>query len=159
MQSFVMKDKGFSTTEGFVFLDQFDKKLYQADAKNWTISREYTLNDSQGTEVLQLKQKLFSLSPIYTINSNGNHYATFRQTGSKFAIDFVDQPQITIQKAFGGKEYHFERENKPIASVNRKLISLLENCVIEVKSPEDAEIVMAGMVAIFAVNRKKVTRL
>lgn len=149
MLRYVMKDKGLSTTHGFVFLDETDRQLYRADGRNWTLSREYVLANAEGIEQLRLKQKLFSLSPTYTVSRSGSPCATIRKSGAKFRIDLPDQPPIVVERSLGGAAFAFKRGDHTIANVNRKLVSLWENCTVEVETSEDAELILATMVAIF----------
>lgn len=153
MLRYVMKDKGLSSTEGYVFLDESDQQRYRADGRNWTVSKEYSFKGADGAELFHLKQKLISLSPTYTMQRNGGHFATIRKSGSKYSIYLSDQTRITAQQQKGGTAFMFSRENQPIANVTRKLVSLAENCVVEVEAEEDAEMILAGMVAIFDMKK------
>lgn len=148
MLRYAMKDKGFSVTDGFVFTDETDRQLYRADGKNWTLSREYVLKDVDGTELIHLKQKLFSLSPTYTVSRNNQHYATIKRSCKRFVIDIQDQLPIVVEQSIAGIHFSFKREDRLIASVTRKLISLMENSVVEIETGEDTEMILASMVAI-----------
>lgn len=149
MPRYTMKDKGFSSTRGYVFLDQADKEQYRADGKNWTISREFTLKDMQGNDLLHLKQKLLSMYPTYTVTRDGVQCATIKKINGRYSIDQPGQPPIKIERSFADTSFTFKREGTPFASVTRKPVSLLENCTIEVETGEDAEMVMAGMVVVY----------
>lgn len=153
MLRYVMKDKGFSTTEGFVFMDETDRQLYRADGKNWALSKEYAFKDADGTELIHLKQKLFSLTPTYIISRNNEHYATIKKSGGRFRIDMPSQSPITVDQSFGGMQFAFRRDDRFIANVTRKPISLMENCVVEVETTEDAEMILASMVAIYDMKK------
>ena len=149
MQRYVMKDKGFSSTNGFVFTDEADRQLYRADGINWTISREYAFKNADGEELVHLKQKLFSLVPTWTISRYHGPSATLRKSGGKYTIDTPEQPRVKVDQSFAGREFSFTREDRTIARVTRKAVSLTENCVVEVETSEDAEMILASMVAIF----------
>lgn len=150
MQRYIMRDKGFSTSQGFVFLDEADRQLYRAEAKNWTISREYEFKDIEGKLLLHLKQKLFSLSgPVYTLSRDGSPCATIRKSGGKYTVSHTDGSELQIAKSRAGLEYTFTRDDRTIATLSRKLVSLSENCTIEVETSEDAELILASALAVF----------
>jgi len=149
MPTYTMKDKGLSTTNGFVFLDCTENELYRADGKNMTLSREYTFKDAQGAELLHLKQKLISMSPTYFISGNDGQSTTLRKAGGKYTIDQPSQERIIVERSLGGKKFTFKRDGKPIANVDRKLVSMAENCTVEIADPKDSEMVLASMVAIY----------
>lgn len=153
MQRYVIRDKGFSSTDGFVILDQTDRELYRADGKNWTLSREFMLKSAEGAELLHMKQKLFSMVPTYTITRAGSPCATIKKAGARYSIDVPGQHPIQIERSKAGMEYTFKRDDRPIANVARKLVSLTENATIDIETSEDAELILASMVAIYDMKK------
>jgi uncharacterized protein YxjI len=153
MQSYVLRDKGLCATSGYLISDETDRPLYRADGKNWTLSREYTLKDTEGAELLHLKQKLFSLSKTYMIDRNGEHCATIRQSGRNFRIDMPGQSGFKVEKSWSGLEYKFMREGREFAVANPKPVSLTANCTVKIQTGEDTALVLASMVAIYDMKR------
>lgn len=67
---FYVKQRVFSLNDQFTVFDHNQEAVYNVDGKFFSLGNQLAITTTEGQPVLQIKQKLFSFLPRYTISND-----------------------------------------------------------------------------------------
>lgn len=149
---YILTQKLISIGDDYVILDEHKNKKFIIDGKVLTISENLYFQDIKGNKIFRLKKKLIKLTDTYTIEKDGEVYAKLRKEmftliRDKFEIQ-TPYGEIKVKGNFIDYDYTFKLDKKEIAKVSKKIISIRDKYIVDIKDFEDEELLLACAVII-----------
>ena len=158
------KQKVFSLTEQFRYLDINERLIYQARGSFFSLPKKYQLLDINNTPLITVSRRMFTFMPKYDITSikNNQHIGSInkRFTFGRPRFDLIDSQgnnYIVQGSLFAHNFQIFNPHNQLVIEVRKKIITWGDTYEIMVDESQINIIIAMGIVlaidcAIFSNN-------
>ena len=118
---YLMRQKLFSWGDDFVIKDETGQDRFFVDGKAFSLGNQLSFQDSSGTQLAYISQRLLSWGPTYEISRDGQTLATvhkelFTFFNCSFSIEGEGANHLHAEGDFTDHDYVFTR-NESRASV------------------------------------------
>ncbi|NMP32176.1 hypothetical protein HII17_11400 [Thalassotalea sp. M1531] len=149
---FVMKQKIFSLRDSFEIFDENDTLAYVAKGGFVSIRKGLTLKNNSDQNVAKIRQKLIAWKPTFYIKFNNGYRCKIKKCffplfKSRFLIT-TPQAEIVIDGDFWAHEYQFSCKGEEIANVSKRWFSFSDTYGVDIKYPEDVELILSAVAVI-----------
>lgn len=155
---FKVKEKFWSWGETFTIYDQNDNPKYQVKGKAFSWGDKLSFQSLDGQELAFISQKLMSLMPKYSISIAGEPFAELIQEFSwfskKFKLDVPGPNDYAIEGSFWLHDYTFNRQDKIVASISKKLWGWSDSYGVEIEEGEDEVAILCACIVIDQILEK-----
>lgn len=149
---FVMKQKIFSLRDSFEIFNENDELAYVAKGGFFSIRKGLTLKDHTEHEVAKIKQKLIAWKPTFFITLNSGQRCKIKKCffplfTSRFLVS-LPNADVMIDGDFFAHEYRFTVGGEEIACVSKRWFSFGDTYGVDIKYPEDVELILSCVAVI-----------
>lgn len=149
---FVMKQKIFSLRDSFEIFNEHDELAYVAKGGFFSIRKGLTLKDHTEAEVAKIKQKLLAWKPTFYITLQDGQRCMIKKCffplfKSRFLLK-LPNAEVVIDGDFFAHEYRFVVGNEEIACVSKRWFSFGDTYGVDIKYPEDIELILSCVAVI-----------
>lgn len=156
---YILSQKLFSIGDDFNILDEDKNKVFKVDGKIVSIRKKLYFEDCEGNIIFKIKKKLIHLKDTYIIEKDGETFATIKKDLINIISDKfeVESPYgtIIVKGNFIDYNYNFKLDKTEIATVSKKLISIRDKYIIDVKDFKDHTLILATAVVIDMISHNK----
>ena len=156
-KKFKITGKSFTLRGNYTIHDDNDKEVYTV--KGSPFLRKFTMFNTLGEEVLQIRRKVFSLRFTYFIYKDDQQmFKIVRALGfrpSIFVESLIESDAFVMQGNVWDSEYAFYQEDKEFAYVSKKMWSLSGNYGVAIAQGWEEDIVLAMVIIIDVIRRTK----
>lgn len=150
---YVMKEKWLALGDDFSITDSSGREAYYVDGRAFSIGDKLSFQDASRKEVAFIRQRLLSWGPTYEISRDGQHVATIKKKlftllRCRFCVDVPGPNDLEAQGNFLHHEYEFTLQDRPVAKVSKRWISLTDSYGIDISPGVDEVLVLACAVVI-----------
>ena len=147
-----IRQKIFSFGDNFTIKDDMDQDCYIVKGKVFSLGDKLKILDIQGNELISIQQQIFRLLPeYYLFNDGGKQLAKIKKAFTlfkhRFSIDSI-MGEFEMQGNFLAHDFNILNNNKVVASVNKKWLSLADSYMVEVSEEEDQAFMLALVIVI-----------
>lgn len=146
-----IRQKILSFGDNFTIRDDKDQDHFIVKGKVFAIGDKLKIYDLQGTELLYIEQKVLRLLPEYNIFSSGKHLANIKREFTllkpKFNITSV-MGNYKMNGDFFSHNFEILNNNKVIAFVSKKWISLADTYIADIHEGENQAFMLALVIVI-----------
>ncbi|MCQ2531142.1 MAG: LURP-one-related family protein [Saccharofermentans sp.] len=140
-----------SLLDSYDIYDENGSTLFTVKGK-FGLSHRFSIYDANDREVAYVEEKIFTLLPKFSIHANGNDYGTINRKLSFF------RPKYELESkgwSMNGDIFHWDYEivddnERLIADVSKKIISLSDQYWIEVPDEKNALLALLFVLAVDA---------
>ena len=146
-----IKQKVFSFNDTFTVKDEYANDLYFVEGEFFSFGKKLHITDTQGYEMLSIKQRLFTFMPQYDIVKNGQVMATIHKKFSFFCPSYeIDGMPITVEGDFFDHTYDIFRDGQCIANIYKEWFTWGDSYVVDINrhSATDPLILLAIAITI-----------
>ena len=151
-----MQDKLFTLGRNYTIADQDGTPRFQVQSKVLSLGRHLAFSDLAGNELATIQQRIIAFRPTYDITRAGVELAEVKKRLSllaeKFTIDIPGPHDYTVQGNILNREYSFSRDGQQIAQVSKKWFSLTDVYGVDITPGEDDVLILASTVVIDLIN-------
>ncbi len=152
-----LRSKILSFHSQFEINDFHGQPAFQVIGKFFSFGHDLSFQKADGTELAQIRQRLFRFLPTYELHQGAKHFATITREFSwfkkRFALDIPGPNDYTIQGDFWNYEYAFQRMNRTVATVSRSFWSLADMYGVDIIDGEDDVSILAAVVVVSLCNQ------
>ncbi|PAY16815.1 hypothetical protein CKO51_24575 [Rhodopirellula sp. SM50] len=149
---FRIKEKFWSWGNDFAITDDEGKPLYHVDGKAFSWGDKLSFQDGSGREIALISQKLLSWKPRYQIIIDGAVFAEVTKEwtwlNKRFTLDVPGPNDFTIDGSFWAHEFTFERQNRVVATVSKKLWAWTDSYGVDIVEGTDEVAVLCACIVI-----------
>ncbi len=150
---YVMKQKLFSWGDDFTIRDEDGRDAFYVDGKAFSLGKQLSFQDMNGTELAFIRQKLLAWGPTYEIYRGGDLRAVVKKAvftffHCSFTVDVPGPDDLEAKGSFTDHEYEFERHGQVVASVSKRWFSWTDTYGVEILPGEDDVLILASTVVI-----------
>jgi|SRR5215469_2073909 len=150
---YLMKQKLFSWGDDFVIKDETGQDRFFVDGKAFSLGNQLSFQDSSGTQLAYISQKLLSWGPTYEISHNGQTLATvhkelFTFFKCSFSIEGEGANHLHAEGGLTEHEYVFTRQEQPIAQVSKQWFTLSDTYGVQITAGQNDVLILACTVVI-----------
>ena len=134
-----IKKKYFSLRGRYEILDENDGIAYIIQGK-FSMPKRFEIIDEQGNAVGEMRSKFFDIMPTFILYIDGEEIGRVKKQITFFKRTFdVDCKGWSVEGDILGWDYVIvdEKGNK-IATLSKKILSLVDYYVMDIVNPEDA---------------------
>ena len=156
---YILNQRLISIGDDFTILDENKDKVFKIDGKVLTIGEKLYFSDSNDNKIFKIKKKLLRLTETYIIEKDGDIYATLKKDliniiRDKFEIE-TPYGTIKVKGNFIDYDYTFKLNGNEIGKVSKKLISIRDKYIIDIKNFTDHALILASAVIIDMICHNK----
>jgi uncharacterized protein YxjI len=150
---YVLKQKLLSWGDDYYIRDADGRDVYRVDGKAISWGGKLSFQDMDGAELAFIEQKLLKLSPTYEIYRNGELAAVvkkelFALLHHRFTVDVPGPDDLEARGDFLDHEYVFTRDEREVARVSKRWLSLSDTYGVETVDGEDDVLILASAVVV-----------
>ena len=150
---YLMKQKLFSWGDDFVIKDETGQDRFFVDGKAFSLGNQLSFQDSSGTPLADISQRLLSWSPTYEISRNGQTLATVQKElftffNCTFTIEGEGANHLHAKGDFTDHDYVFTRDEQPVAQVSKSWFALSDTYGVQIVPGQDDVLILACTVVI-----------
>jgi uncharacterized protein YxjI len=150
---YLMKERWIAFGSDFDILDDSGIKRFFVDGRALSIGDKLSFQDTNGNELLFIRQRLLAWGPTYEILRGGEIVATLRKKiftflRCKFFVDVPGPDDLEAQGSFLDHEYQFTLREQPVASISKRWVSWTDSYGIDVAQGQDDALILACVVII-----------
>jgi uncharacterized protein YxjI len=150
---YIIRERFFRLGEDSDITDEQGRPVLHVDGKVLTLHDTLIVRDLQGTEVARVQRQLIALRPTYDITRQGQELAEVRKKlispfVDRYTIDIPGPDDLNVTGSLFEHEYKIERDNRVVATVSKRWISLTETYGVEIAPGEDDLVILAAVLAI-----------
>lgn len=153
-----IRQKILSFGDSFAIKNEMDEDQFIVKGKVFAIGDKLRIYDLMCNELVYIEQKVFRFLPEYNLFSDGRHLATVKKEFTllkpSFNISSV-MGNYSINGGFWGHDFEIMKDNRVIASVNKKWISFADSYMVEIDDSEDQAFMLALVIVIDQVLHDK----
>ncbi|MDE5617192.1 MAG: LURP-one-related family protein [Clostridia bacterium] len=144
-----IKQKVMSVMGKYEILDEADQIAYKIQGR-MSLPKRFEITDASGAQVAVMKSKVFDLMPTFRLFIGGAEVGRVKKKITMFKPAFkVDCNNWKIQGNILGWDYDIvDAEGKVVASLSKKVISLVDYYTMDIVNPDDALMVIMIALAI-----------
>lgn len=153
MTRFTMRQPWFTIGDDLLVLDDDGNVVFKVDGKLLSFRSSATIRDSQGQEIVSVREVLLSLDRVTSLERNGEALGTVKQIGStsdlraRFEVETEAGEPLTVRDT-GFRDYRIERGASCVATIEKADTGLRDRYDINVTAGEDVGLVLGVAVAI-----------
>lgn len=147
---FHVKEHAISLTDSFTVRDDADNILFEVRGKLFHIGDHFTIYDSNGQEVMQMKQVLFAHTRQYEMSRNGVEIATLRKEdepypyNAHFEITSRDGMAFYVQGNLEEWDLHIiDHYGRLLGNINREFSILGDKYTVDTVPEADGAFMVA----------------
>lgn len=149
---YLIKQKIFSLTDNFTIEDSSGRIAFHVKGKLFSLSSSQTLLDHSGTEVLKIKRKYLTILPACRlVNADGTEWLIRKKFWpfwtSRFTIS-TPQGALEIAGNFWQHEYNIRQYGQLLASISKQWFSWSDSYGIDILAPEWTPQLLAAVIVI-----------
>lgn len=146
MRTFRIKESFWSWGDNFTITDaDSGTACFVVKGKVFSWGDDLSFQDTQGNELVRIKQKLLNLLPRYEIQKDGAMFAEVRKEFTvfkdKFTLDIPGPNDYTIVGSIWERDFTFEQLQTTVARVTKKRYSWADSYAVEILVDDDEAIV------------------
>jgi uncharacterized protein YxjI len=150
---YIIRERFFRLGEDSDITDEQGRPVLHVDGKVLTLHDTLIVRDLQGTEVARVQRQLIALRPTYDITRQGQELAEVRKKlispfVDRYTIDIPGPDDLHVTGSLFEHEYKIERDNRVVATVSKRWISLTETYGVEIAPGEDDLVILTAVLAI-----------
>lgn len=153
-----VRQRIFSLADRFDIEDENGRPCYAVSSQFFTLGRKLSLEpldgasgaDSSGAPI-QLRQKLMSIFPRYTMSRSGSELAVIQQELSFFKPRFKISSSLgtySIEGNFLSYDFTIRKADKTAATVSKAWFSFSDSYGVDVAADEDPAFILALVVVL-----------
>jgi len=151
--TYVMKQKLFSWGDDFVIKDETGQDRFFVDGKAFSLGNQLSFQDSSGTPLAYISQRLLSWGPTYEISRSGQLLATvhkelFTFFNCTFTIEGEGANHLHAEGNFTDHDYVFTRDEQQVAQVSKQWFALSDTYGVQIAPGQDDVLILACTVVI-----------
>lgn len=148
---YVIREKIFTLTNKFHIKDINGVNRYRVVGRFFTLGNKLNIYDEFGNNLIYIRQKIFRLLAEYHIYSNSKKLAVLKKNIS------ILRPRITIDSIYGDlqidgdilrHEFNIIRDNRSIARVSKRWISISDSYVVDIDQFENQEFILSLVIVL-----------
>lgn len=150
---YVMKERWLALGNDFSISDSNGREAFYVDGRAFSVGEKLSFQDSNRHEVAFIRQRLLAWGPTYEITRDGQLVATvkkklFTMLRHRFFVDVPGPNDIEAKGDFFEHEYEFLQQDRLVAQVSKKWISLTDSYAININEGVDEVLILACAVVI-----------
>jgi len=150
---YLMRQKIWAWGDDFVIRDADDNDIFFVDGKAFSLGKQLSFQDMDGTELAYIKQKLLSWGPSYHLYRSGELYAEIKKKlftffRDKLTVDIPGPNDLEVSGSFLDHEYAFTRHGEQVAQVSKAWFSWSDTYGVDIAHGEDDVLILATTVII-----------
>lgn len=150
---YVMRERLLSWGDDFRIRDDSGREAFFVDGKAFSIGDRLSFQDTTGTELAFIKQRVLSFARTYEIHRGGSLAAIVKKKlfgliHHRFSIDVPGPADLEATGNFLDHEYTFRRGDRVVATVSKKWFSLADTYGIDIEPGEDDVLILASAVVV-----------
>ncbi len=148
-----MRQKMFSFADSFQIKDETGRDAFVVSGKVFSLGKQLSFQDLDGSPLLSIKQQLMSFKPTYEILKGDDPIAVVKKDlFSVFSYRFsIEMAEGTIMEATGNfldHEYAISREGNPVASISKQWFTVSDTYGVDIGDGEDDIFLLAVTVVV-----------
>lgn len=147
-----IKEKFWAWGNDFAINDEHGNMAFFVDGEAFSWGDKLSFQDPNRRELAYISQKLMSWMPRYEIIIDGKVFAEVIKEWSwfqkQFTLDVPGPNDYTIDGSFWEHEFTFQRSNRTVARVSKKLWSWSDSYGVEVVDGEDDVAILCACIVI-----------
>lgn len=150
---YVIKERILALGQDSDITDESGRLAFHVDGKAFSMHDRLVIEDPTGREVAQVRRRLVSLRPTYHISRGGEDIAELRTKlfapfGPRFTLDVAGVGETEIRGDFSAHEFTMVRDDRTVATVSKRWLSMSDTYAVEVAPGEDTVLLLATVLAI-----------
>jgi len=150
---YVIRERLFHLGEDSDITDDQGRPVFRVDGKVLTLHNTLIVRDMAGAEVARVERQLISLRPTYHITRQGQELAEVRKKlfspfVDRYTIDIPGPHDLSVTGSIFEHEYTIERDNRVVATVSKRWISLTATYGVDIAAGEDDLVILATVLAL-----------
>ena len=150
---YVMKEKWLALGNDFAITDTSGREAFYVDGRAFSIGHKLSFQDASRREVAFIQQRILAWGPTFEISREGVLVATvkkkiFTLMRHRFFVDVPGPNDLEAAGDFFDHEYQFTQNDRIVAQVSKRWISLTDSYVIDVSPGTDDALILACAVVI-----------
>jgi len=150
---YVMKEKWLALGNDFAITDPGGREVYYVDGRAFSLGDKLSFQDASRREVAFIRQRLLSWGPTYEVTRGGEVLATVKKKlftlfKHRFFVDVPGPNDLEAKGDFFDHEYEFVQQDRVVATVSKRWISLTDSYGIDVAEGTDDVLILACAVVI-----------
>ncbi|MDO4294376.1 MAG: hypothetical protein Q4C65_14280 [Eubacteriales bacterium] len=149
----LIKQRVFSWTDTYDVYDELENPKYFVRAEFLALGHQIHVYDQNRREVGAIRQKLFSLLPVFEVEMDGNTVGSVEKKFSFFLPRYeVDYMGWRVEGDFLGWDYDVYGGCSAVAHISKQLFHWGDTYVIDFENPQDELACLLLVIAIDAAN-------
>lgn len=146
-----IRQRIFSWTDSYDVYDEMGEARYEVRAALFSLGHQIHVYDKRtDAEVGCIRQKLFTLLPIFEIEIGGRTVGTIRKKFTLFRQDYeVDYLGWDVEGDFLGWDYKVVRGRQEILSISKELFRLSDTYSLSFRDPANE---IPGLLLVLAID-------
>jgi uncharacterized protein YxjI len=150
---YVMKEKWLALGNDFAITDASGREVFYVDGRAFSLGDKLSFQDASRREVAFIRQRLLSWGPTYEVTRGGEVLATVKKKlftlfKHRFFVDVPGPNDLEAKGDFFDHEYEFVQQDRVVATVSKRWISLTDSYGIDVAEGTDDVLILACAVVI-----------
>ena len=150
---YILKQKLFSLGGAFYIKDDQGQDVFLVEGKVFSFGHQLSFRDMAGNELAFIRQKLLSWGPTYEICRDGQLFAVVKKElfhffKHVFTVDVPGPNDLVAEGDFFDLEFTFHRNEREVAVVSRRWLSLADTYGVDIADDEDDSTILASTVVI-----------
>jgi uncharacterized protein YxjI len=160
---YVMRQKLLSLAVSFTIKDVSGREAFYVKGESFRLGNKLSLQDTRGNELVHIDQRLLTWTPTYELWRDGGLLAVVERPrfsfARRFTISLRGSDDLEANGNFLDHEYTFTRGDQAVAILTRRWLAFIATCGIEINEGEDQALILASMVVVELVCRRRQTTL
>lgn len=149
----LIKQRVFSWTDSYDIYDESGNAKYFVKAEFLTLGHRLHIYDQEGNELGLIKEKVFSLLPVFEIEQHGQLKGRIQKQFTFFKPKYeIDYNGWRVEGDFLGWEYDVYHGCSSIVHISKELLHWGDTYAINISDPSDELDVLMLVIAIDAAN-------
>ena len=149
---YVMKEKLWAMGNDFVIKDENGNDVFMVDGRAFSLGQKLSFQDTHGSELAFIAQKLLSFKKTYEIYRDSRLFASVVKELSffkdKFAVDVPGPNDYEVRGNFLDHEYTFIRSGREVAYLSKEYFAWTDTYGVDITQGEDDITILATAVVI-----------
>lgn len=149
----LIKQRVFSWTDTYDVYDENENKKYFVKAEFFRLGHELHVSDMTGREIGMVKQRIFTLLPVFDVEIDGKNVGTIQKRFTLFKPRYdIDYNGWRCEGDFFAWDYDVYSGCCVAAHISKKILSWGDTYVIDIADPADEVMALMLVIAIDAAN-------
>jgi uncharacterized protein YxjI len=153
VRRFKMREKLIAIGDDYWIEDESGAKAFRVNGKAVRLRDTWVLEDAEGRDLARIKEKKLSVRDKITIDV-GKREATVKKAlvgiRDRFHVEVDGGKDLKVHGNIVDHEYEIERDGDTIAEISKKWFRVRDTYGVEVRDPDDTELLLAVTVAVDA---------